>query len=217
MESFGEKLRLSKCQFYSTFTFSVVAMCSFSALLFLVPFIVDPALATIMSDFSSAPVDCEVVRSGYVLGASNCSWSSCREGCTRDIFDCHQVIIEYSPLQRDKHMEKSQKKNIRPSSSSKLRAALFINIKGCGYPPSVQCSSWISEYGGNDSTVPWYYSKSNSSLAITHLDKTNNWRELLLSILIHIFLLIVSGIGLFILHTDFCGFGRNSAKLFSKV
>ena len=110
MESSEEKQRVAKCQFYSTFTFSVVAMCSFAALLFLVPFIVDPALATIMSDFSSTPVDCAVVRSGYVLGASNCSWSSCREGCTRDIFDCHQVIIEYSPLQKDKHMVNSQKK-----------------------------------------------------------------------------------------------------------
>ena len=199
MEFSEEKRKLSKCQFYSTFTFSVVAMCSFSALLFLVPFIVDPALATIMSDFSSTPVDCAVVRSGHVLGASNCSWYSCREGCTRDIFDCHRVIIECSPLQKDSHLLKSQKKNIRPSSSSKRRAALFVNIKGCGYPPSVQCSSWISEYGGNDSTVPCYYSKSNSSLAITHLDKTNNWRELLLSVFVPIFLLIVSGIGLFTL------------------
>ena len=59
---------VSKCQFYATFTFAVVGMVSFSALLFLVPFIVDPALATIMSDFSEQPVDCTVVRSKYTLG-----------------------------------------------------------------------------------------------------------------------------------------------------
>jgi hypothetical protein len=26
-------------------------------------------------------------------------------------------------------------------------AALFVNVKGCGYPPTVRCDSWIEEYG----------------------------------------------------------------------
>ena len=32
-------------------------------------------------------------------GLSNCSWSSCREGCTRDIFSCHHILVEYTFLQ----------------------------------------------------------------------------------------------------------------------
>ena len=24
-------------------------------------------------------------------GTTNCSWASCREGCTADIFKCHQI------------------------------------------------------------------------------------------------------------------------------
>ena len=30
-------------------------------------------------------------------GKSNCSWASCREGCTAEIFKCHQVRVTYTP------------------------------------------------------------------------------------------------------------------------
>ena len=67
-EKFGPHFTLTKCQFYATFTFAVLGLGSFSVLLFLVPFAVDPTLATIMSDFSEMPVDCQVVQSKYILG-----------------------------------------------------------------------------------------------------------------------------------------------------
>ena len=71
MEKYAKHFTVAKCQFYATFTFAVVGMVSFSVLLFLVPFIVDPALATIMSDFSEKPVDCQVVQSKYILGRAD--------------------------------------------------------------------------------------------------------------------------------------------------
>ena len=40
-----------KIKFYATFSFSLVAITGFSVLMFLVPFIVDPALATLTADF----------------------------------------------------------------------------------------------------------------------------------------------------------------------
>ena len=30
-------------------------------------------------------------------GKSNCSWASCREGCTAEIFKCHQLRVTYTP------------------------------------------------------------------------------------------------------------------------
>ena len=30
-------------------------------------------------------------------GLTNCSWSSCREGCTAEFFKCHQVRVSYTP------------------------------------------------------------------------------------------------------------------------
>ena len=41
-------------------------------------------------------------------GKSNCSWASCREGCTAEIFKCHQVRVTYTPelsWQEDVSME----------------------------------------------------------------------------------------------------------------
>ena len=47
------------------------------------------------------PVTCRVssVTTGY--GKSNCKWSSCKEGCTADMYVCYQVRIQYS---RQKYM-----------------------------------------------------------------------------------------------------------------
>ena len=32
-----------------------------------------------------------------LYGKTNCSWSSCREGCTIEIFKCHQIRVTYTP------------------------------------------------------------------------------------------------------------------------
>ena len=55
-------------KFYATFTFSLIAITGFSVLMFLVPFIVDPALATLTADFVEKPVECRVIFSRPVLG-----------------------------------------------------------------------------------------------------------------------------------------------------
>ena len=229
-EKFGPHFTLTKCQFYATFTFAVLGLGSFSVLLFLVPFAVDPTLATIMSDFSEMPVDCQVVQSKYILGwiicednrkdskvfstlgASNCSWTSCREGCTTDIFECHQILVEYTPLPKDGYLLKAAKNKNVKGQEDRLRAALFPNIKGCGYPPAVDCSKWIKENGQNDSRISCHYSRSNTSTAITILDIKSDWRELILSTFVPIILLIISGAGLFILRTDLLGWVSKEAK-----
>lgn len=28
-------------------------------------------------------------------GTSNCSWTSCREGCTKELYDCTQILVNY--------------------------------------------------------------------------------------------------------------------------
>ena len=60
------------------------------------------------------PVHCRVTRQELVYGKvrqsitrvstilsdfvqSNCSWASCREGCTMEIFKCHQIRVTYTP------------------------------------------------------------------------------------------------------------------------
>lgn len=58
------------------------AILSVFAFLFLIPFVVDPAISTIVADFDHVPVTCIVVEHTYAEGLRNCTWSSCREGCT---------------------------------------------------------------------------------------------------------------------------------------
>ena len=55
-------------KFYATFSFSLIAITGFSVLMFLVPFIVDPALATLTADFVDKPVECRVIFSRAILG-----------------------------------------------------------------------------------------------------------------------------------------------------
>ena len=44
-------------------------------------------------------------------------------------------------------------------------AVLFVNVRGCGYPPDVSCQRFYATYGGND-TEPFncYYSRFASNL-----------------------------------------------------
>ena len=66
-ESLFSKRRI---KLYVTLAFASIFITAFTALMFLVPFVIDPSLAAIRADFVEAPVDCKVIRSQYVLGKS---------------------------------------------------------------------------------------------------------------------------------------------------
>ena len=97
------------------------------------------------------------------------------------------------------------------SQEKKQRAVLFVNVKACGYPPSVQCSSWVKDYGKLNSSIPCHYSRTNTSMAITHVDASRSMRDLLLGTLVPIIALVVSGVALCIMHTK-CIKGRNRRR-----
>ena len=48
-------------------------ICTFSLFLFLIPFVIDPALATINHDFVKTPVQCKVILNKYILGTNSSS------------------------------------------------------------------------------------------------------------------------------------------------
>lgn len=58
------------------------AILSVFTFLFLIPFVVDPAISTIIADYDPVPVTCIVIEHIQAAGIKNCTWSSCREGCT---------------------------------------------------------------------------------------------------------------------------------------
>ena len=114
--------REEKIRFYLSAASLILLFTSFTVFVFLIPFIIDPAVASLRGELSPRPVTCRVLSAQYRLGVSKCGWSSCREGCTQDIFQCHQVLVEYSPLE---------------FPDLTVPATLLVNIRGCGYPPEV--------------------------------------------------------------------------------
>ena len=83
--------------FYATSALALVATSGGAALLFLVPLYVDPALSTLAADFSPDPVICTTTRREEIAGIFNCTWSSCREGCTSDVYRCTHIYVTYTP------------------------------------------------------------------------------------------------------------------------
>ena len=50
------------------YNFFFLGICTFSLFLFLIPIVIDPALATINHDFVKTPVQCRVILNKYILG-----------------------------------------------------------------------------------------------------------------------------------------------------
>lgn len=84
-----------KLLFYTTAFFILLGTFSLFAFLFLVPFVIDPAFTTIYMHFDTRPALCITVDTVANRGVSNCSWSSCREGCTKELFECIQIQVNY--------------------------------------------------------------------------------------------------------------------------
>lgn len=71
---------LEKAKFYTSLFLGTMAILAVFGFLFLIPFVVEPAITTILADFSPHPVACVVSEHVYAEGLKNCSWASCREG-----------------------------------------------------------------------------------------------------------------------------------------
>ena len=82
-------------KFALTAFFLLMAVFSLFTFLFLVPFFIEPALATIYMEFDTVPVTCQTTEASFHRGLSNCNWSSCREGCTREVYECWHIRVRY--------------------------------------------------------------------------------------------------------------------------
>lgn len=71
-------------------------------------------------------------------------------------------------------------------------ARLFPNVKGCGYPPMLNCTIWLKRYTKIGIKFPCYYSKVDPSLVISDLDYWQNTLNLIYSMAIPIPSFIIS-------------------------
>lgn len=163
--------------FYTTIFFSLCAIFSAAGFCFLVPFYIDPALSTLQ--YSFLPTNCTTVTGHHLKGKQNCSWSSCREGCTKEIFNCWQVEVSYQ-LVEEEEGDSNQAPGTRSSQVS-TTGKLFPNVKGCGYPPRVVCDQFYQEFGQVGQQFPCFYSQKELGLVMTELDYNEVYMNLLYS------------------------------------
>ena len=315
-DEIDERTLREKLLFYTTAFFILLGTFSLFAFLFLVPFVIEPAFTTIFMEFEEVPALCETFSTVRRYGARNCSWSSCREGCTKEIYDCTQIMVNYRlnlynytdefnfteyhinlkeaekyvpPVKRTDRYERAIRDDyeyelggndplisslegggvgggggggggdgigsvssglpttdsdggiimehlnfgdedgsngyliedsaIEPESTfinadgndvfeeiSELNrglinnsgmyffvgAHLYPNVKGCGYPPMLNCTIWLKRYMKIGVKFPCYYSKVDPSVVISHLDYWQNTLNLVYSMAIPIPSFIIS-------------------------
>ena len=181
--------------FYTTSFLAMTAMGGGSSLLFLVPLYVDPAISTLAADFVPEPVKCTTIRKEDLCGIFNCTWSSCREGCTSDMYSCTHIYVMYStaPYYPKNSTEESEDNStISPTSVATSppttpipgenftdEAVLLVNIKGCGYPPEVDCDNFTTLYGKENAEFPCYYSRENRTVVLIHYDREEHVRVII--------------------------------------
>lgn len=243
---------LQKLLFYTTAFFVLLGTFSLFAFLFLVPFVIDPAFTTIFMKFDTRPAECVTIDVESRRGTSNCSWTSCREGCTKELYDCTQIRVNYKlPVNitsedeagpgegggavggvendEDASTRNSKKK---PRYERALRdynyvedfddddfaedddaglpkpfptglmgndsewyftgAKLFPNVKGCGYPPVLNCSIFYQQYANIGHNFSCYYSKVDPGIVISELDMWQVYMNLVYAMAIPIPSFIIS-------------------------
>ncbi|XP_076261525.1 tipE homolog 2 phospholipid transfer protein [Rhynchophorus ferrugineus] len=193
-------------KFYTSLCLGTTAFISVFAFLFLIPFVVDPAITSLMADFDPEPVTCAATSHVYAEGISNCSWASCREGCTREATRCHQIYVNYSKIAFKEY------KNQKISEWDVTDTRFLINTEGCGYPPSVNCSQFAKQYGFHSAGTPFpcYYSRVYPEMVVARYSWDDTLRHLVLSLAIPN-LLFAASVG--VLSYWYCpGCGRSCQK-----
>lgn len=265
-----EQTLKEKLLFYITAFFVLLGTFSLFAFLFLVPFVIEPAFTTIFMEFDENPAECVTAEVEHFKGASNCSWTSCREGCTKEVYECTQIRVNYkvfdiefendtlddeeiavveleSPpapvqaasisLKMDPHYHSHHQQQHRvergireyeyvdsydhlhresyksadglefmeypevqdlPGAMDNMSewfftgAKFFPNVKGCGYPPMLNCSIWTKKYIAIGTNFSCYYSRVDPGLVISDLDLRQNTLNLIYAMAIPIPSFIVS-------------------------
>jgi len=208
----AEKKRLEELRervlFYLTTFFILLGIVSLFVFLFLVPFLIEPAITTLLMEFDETPTTCVTAYSQIREGASNCSlpggWASCREGCTREIYECAQIFVNYTvPEDRAGDLNARHRRSLlvrgyqpiepEPAAGRAYSLArIYPNVKGCGYPPHLNCTEFRNRYFEVGASYPCYYSRVEPWVVITELDLAKSTRQLVYSMVFPIPCFVVS-------------------------
>lgn len=224
-----------KVIFYITAFFLLLCIFSAFGFLFLVPFIIEPAYTTIKMDFDEEPAQCVTASTESKRGLSNCTWTSCREGCTREVYECTQILVNYKHpnipdsivLDKTNVVDESdsdggderqeladgrafeyddedffafeQSRNVYSTYEEDGKrykwfygARLFPNVKGCGYPPYLNCTVFNNTYVRVGANYSCYYSRADPSLVVSELDMERVHMNLIAALVVPVVSFVLS-------------------------
>jgi len=132
---------------------------------------IDPALLTLVLRFKRA--NCTTRKADFLIGISNCPWTSCKIGCTRDFYQCWKIVVDFEyeegseaytpPWDTLANLEES-------NSQSGNLTKLYPNVRGCGYPPELNCKIFFETFGNESQQFKCWVSTTDNSIAITEFD-----------------------------------------------
>lgn len=180
----NEKLEsnLVKAKYYTTLTLGLVSCISCFVFMFMIPFFLEPSISTLVANFNPEPVVCRTVFTEHLIGMKNCSWSSCKHGCTVDQYHCDRIYVDYmmKPYSEFDGNEYSDDED----SWTVKGVPIFVNIKACGYPPRTNCTVFTDNYAPIGSYFACYYSRTDPSLVITDYSWGEAVQSLIMALLI---------------------------------
>lgn len=159
-----EPTTMENMKYYTTLTLGTTACVSSFVFMFTIPWVLDPSISTLLAKFDDQQVVCQTVHSEYKFGNKNCTWTSCKHGCTADMYECEQIHVNYMLIPYDEFNEEEEYNDTMWVGRG---IPLLVNIKGCGYPESVNCTVFSSNYSTVSMTFGCYYSHVDPDLVIT--------------------------------------------------
>ncbi|KAL7033862.1 hypothetical protein ACKWTF_007751 [Chironomus riparius] len=195
--------------FYTTCVLAFFSVSAGSSILFLVPLYVDPALSTLAGDFISRPTLCVTTRREDLTGLLNCTWSSCREGCTSDYFKCSHIYVNFVDIDKNENFTYPYNATYEELANytidiekSTIESVLQVNIKGCGYPPSVRCKNFTDTFGYEGAIYPCFYSRKNKTVVMTSYNRDSQVNTIIHFFIVPFIITIISSVGICIIHCN---------------
>ncbi|CAG9136713.1 hypothetical protein JYU34_004909 [Plutella xylostella] len=166
-------------KFYTSLCLGTSAILAVFAFLFLIPFVVEPAIQTILAEFVPEAGICSVSEHVHAETLTNCTWASCREGCTTAHTKCHKIRVS---LARTPFTDGAKV----PTEWDETDLKFLINPEGCGYPPRVNCSEFARDYAGPKAPkiFPCYYSLTRPDLVVARYSWDSTIRGLVLALVL---------------------------------
>lgn len=182
LNQFYERFKL-----YTSISLGTAAILSLFAFLFLIPFVIEPAVQTILAEFVPEAGICAVSEHVHAETLTNCTWASCREGCTTAHTKCHKIRVS---LARTPFYENSPV----PTEWDAIDLKFLINPEGCGYPPRVNCSVFAKDYAGPNAPkiFPCYYSVTRPDLVVARYSWDSTVRGLIIALVLPITIFVFS-------------------------